>query len=182
MPRQYKQFVCDVNAAILQTEITESVYYFGHTISLDEANNVYIDGMVYEGNSIDDGKLLVDNKIIENQVSNQLQSYDTNVIVEAVINAAKQHNNIRLTNTIVSNYIEILESKQFTIDPVVLSVKQQSLVEGRYDYILDDGNTVVISEQLQDTINNIFQDYPDVINYMRSSVDNFLNVIDQLEG
>ena len=56
------------------------------------------------------------------------------------------------------------------------------LIEGHVDYKLDDGSVVVISEETQQRINSTFGQHKDVVQYMRESKDNFLSVLNQLEG
>jgi hypothetical protein len=55
------------------------------------------------------------------------------------------------------------------------------LIEGRIDYKLNDGTVVVITDGVQQRINNVFAQHQDVVEYMRESKENFLNVLNLLE-
>ena len=101
-----------------------------------------------------------------------------------VANIITKHHNVRVTDTLVESYVELASSKLFTTDPVAHDIRRfnklDSLVEGHFDYVLDDGSTVVITEETQQRINKVFGHHQDVIEYMRESQDNFLDVLDQL--
>lgn len=97
----------------------------------------------------------------------------------------QHHNGVRVTDTLVESYVELASSRLFTVDPVVLSIRKLNkldrLIESRIDFDLDDGSTVAVTESTQQKLNNIFEQHPDVVQYMKASKENFLEVLNQLE-
>lgn len=123
---------------------------------------------------------------ISQQIINDIKNNtNTNITAGIVAGIIKDHYNIKVTDTLVESYSELVQSKIFTADPVAFDLKKKltmGLIEGRYDYKLDDGSIVTITEATQTKINNIFGSHPNIVNFMRSSVDNFLTVVAQLEA
>jgi hypothetical protein len=59
--------------------------------------------------------------------------------------------------------------------------KLDRLVEGKLHYVLDDHSIVAIDEATQSKLNSILREQNEVIEYMRTSKENFLNVLNQIE-
>jgi len=57
-----------------------------------------------------------------------------------------------------------------------------NIIEGKLDFILGDGSIIAIDESTFNKINNILCNHSDIIDYMRESKQNFIYVIEQLEG
>ena len=84
----------------------------------------------------------------------------------------------------IESYLELASSKLFTTDPVVYEIRAMNfadnLIEGKIDYKLEDGVTVAISEDTNRSINNLLADNVELVQYMRESKENFMQVIKEL--
>lgn len=105
---------------------------------------------------------------------------------KTIANIILENHDIKVTDTLVESYKQLVSSHMFSVDPVVQKIrslnKLDSLVEGKYHYVLNDGNIVAINESTQERLNKLLQNQNEVIDYMRESKDNFIHVVGKLEG
>jgi hypothetical protein len=136
--------------------------YIGDAKSLEEAR-VYV------------RKYIEHKKIVE--------TVDSLIPEEKVVNLIKQYHNIdKITSTLVESYIELASSNIFSIDPVVIAIKENSSqLPGKLEYELEDGSKIAISEDTQKRLSNLLEDKYQIVEYMRKSKDNFMYVIKELE-
>ena len=96
-----------------------------------------------------------------------------------------EHHNVKVTDTLIESYLELASSKLFTIDPVVSDIRKlnklDQILEGKFDYKLSDGSTIIISETAQQNLNNLLKHQKEIIEYMRESKENFLHVLELIE-
>lgn len=96
----------------------------------------------------------------------------------------KEHHDIRVTDTLIESYVELASSNIFSVDPVVCELRKfnklDRLVEGKINYTLNDGNVIAIDEATQEYLNKLLQNQIEIIEYMRESKENFLNVLEQI--
>jgi hypothetical protein len=158
----------------------------GHTIHETVDGIILVDRIETEHSSIEEAvEQIRRQKLSEDiQLLVQQEAYDQ-ILDTMVVGIIKEHHgNIRTTDTLIESYIELASSKMFTVDPVVHDIKRinklDRLVEGHFDYALADGSTIIISEETQQRINNIFKKHQDIVEYMRESKENFLDVLNQL--
>jgi len=52
-----------------------------------------------------------------------------------------------------------------------------SIIDGKIHYILNDESVVAISEDTIETLNNVLENKLDVVDFMKESSDNFLQII-----
>ena len=120
---------------------------------------------------------------IQRQIQQEVYEEMSNTKIAEIIKA--HHKDVRVTDTLIESFVELASSKIFTTDPVAQQIRHHNkldrLVEGRVDFVLSDGTTVVISEETQQKLNTIFGQHPDVVEYMRENSKNFLSVLDQIE-
>lgn len=182
----FKEFYKNVQSSTVKQLVEDWTYFYGFRISQGSDGSVFINDMQTEFLSIQEAKDFIDSQQIQSQIVEELHLDASNRrLSNKIAGVIKEHYDVKVTDTLVDSYIELVKSKIFTADPVACEIKKNftfgNLVEGRYDYKLDDGNVVIITEKTQTKINNIFGSYPEIINHMRSSVNNFLTVIAQLE-
>ena len=58
--------------------------------------------------------------------------------------------------------------------------KLDKLIEGKIDYKLADGTIIAINESTQDKLVELFKDEQEIIEHMRESKDNFIEVLKQI--
>lgn len=101
-----------------------------------------------------------------------------------IANIIKEYHDVKVTDTLIESYKELVSSNIFSIDPVAQKIrslnKLDRIVEGKIHYVLNDDSVVAISEATQSKLNNLLQNQTEVIEYMRESKDNFSYVISKL--
>lgn len=137
--------------------------------------------------SIDEAISHIKQHIIQEDIQKEIQQdvYEDMPDVTVADIIKEHHDGVRITDTLIESYVELASSKLFTTDPVAQDIRKLNkldcVVEGRVDYVLNDGSKIIITEGAQEKINKLFRQHPDVVEYMRESVDNFLSVFDQIE-
>ena len=83
---------------------------------------------------------------------------------------------------LIESYIELASSNLFSVDPVVVAIKERSAVEfsGKLEYQLADGNIVAINEDTQETLNTLLENKPEIVDYMRESKNNFMRILREI--
>lgn len=137
-------------------------------------------------------KRFLDSLKLRNE-ANKISSVMEEVVKEAyeeiplvkVAEIIKEHHDIRVTDTLIESYVELASSNIFSVDPVVCELRKfnklDRLIEGKINYTLNDGNVIAIDEATQEYLNKLLQNQTEIIEYMRESKDNFLNVLTQIE-
>jgi hypothetical protein len=184
---RYNQFKNYIYESVIGSEVKDQTLFYGSTITETIDGYVLVDGVMTDFSSLEEAKESIKQQSIQEYIQKQIQQdlYEEmshNKIADII---KEHHGDIKITDTLVESYVELASSKIFTLDPVAHAIsdfnKMDCIVEGRLDYVLDDGTPIVITEKTYQRINNIFGKYPDVIKHMRSSVESFLSVVDQLE-
>jgi hypothetical protein len=111
-----------------------------------------------------------------------LEDIDTVIPEEKIVNLVNKYHNIeKITDTIVESYLELASSNLFTIDPVLVEIKQRSTsIPGKIEHRLNDGNVVAVSEETQNLLNTLLEDKYQVVEYMRESKQNFMRIIKEV--
>ena len=178
----YSQFTKTINAA----NIVESVRSFRHLLQLTDDGKVLVDGTATSFKSLEEARNYVKQEHIseklEQQVSKDLYEELSGSKVASII---REYYDIKVTDTLIENYIKLASSNIFTVDPVVQRIRQLNrldrIVEGKIHYVLNDESIVAISEETQERLNNLLANHTEIIEYMRESNSNFLHVLEQLE-
>jgi hypothetical protein len=183
----YKQLQSSLCEKLVGAAINTQVSCYGHTISEGDGGVVLIDRQPTLFHSIDEAKRYIVETRVQQSVLNELheeiyQDIPDNKIASII---RKYHSDVKITDTLIESYVQLTTSKVFNVDPVSLEIKKtnnlDTLIEGRFDFKLNDGTSIVITEELYNRINNIFGQHEDVIKYMRESAENFLSVVDRVE-
>ena len=178
----FNQFKSKLNGS----EIKSHAYSYGHLIEQTE-HSILIDGVQTEFESLEEAR----NYIKQEQISVALGEEIAKELYEELSNnkvasLIKEHHDIKVTDTIIESYKDLASSKVFSLDPVVEEIralnKLDKLIEGKLDFELNDGSIIAINETTFNQINNILNEHNDVIAYMRESKENFIAVVEQLEG
>ena len=161
------------------------VHSYGHIIEQTSNGKVLIDGEKTSFTDLEEARQYVKakqyNKTIEEQVKTELYE---DIPDNKIANIIKEHHDIKVTDTLIESYIELASSKLFTVDPVVLEIrnlnKLDKLIEGKIDYKLADGTIIAINESTQDKLTELFKDEQEIIEHMRESKENFIDVLKQI--
>lgn len=185
---QFQQLLSQINQVTFGADIAESVTYFDHLIQEAVTGEVFIDRSPTSFASVDEAKDFIKQQRIRDELQEEIQQQQYAEISSAkIVNIIKQHHaGVKVTDTLIESYVELASSGLFTVDPIANDIrninKSTRLIESHVDFKLDDGTIIVISEQLQHKINNIFAGHTDVVEHLRSSKEAFLSIINQIES
>ena len=162
--------------------VLDSYTCFDKTVVIAEDLTVTIDGIQLDEQfeSLEEARSYTKSYI---ETENLLEDIDTEIPEEKVANYIRQYHNVdKITDTLIESYIELASSNLFTVDPVVLAIKERTATEfsSKLEYELADGSIVAINEDTQETLNNLLQDKPEIVDYMRESKDNFMRIIREI--
>ena len=158
---------------------------YGHVIEQTSRGDILIDGEKTSFTDLEEARQYIKTqqytKTIEEQVKTELYE---DIPDNKIANIIKEHHDIKVTDTLIESYIELASSKLFTVDPVVLEIrnlnKLDKLIEGKIDYKLADGTIIAINESTQDKLTELFKDEQEIIEHMRESKENFIDVLKQI--
>ena len=179
-------YYSEFTKAFKKANIVERIRSYRHMIEMTDDGKVLLDGGETQFQSLEEARQYVKQEYIaaklEEQVSKELYEEISDTKVASII---KEYYEIKVTDTLIENYIKLASSNIFTVDPVVQRIRQLNrldrIVEGKIHYVLDDESIVAINEQTQERLNKLLSDQTEIIEYMRESSSNFLHVLEQLE-
>ena len=177
----YKEFI----KSIKRSGVQESTRSFGHLIEQMEDGSIIIDGDKTEHVTLEEARESIKQEYatikLEEQVSKDTYEELSDNTVASII---KKHHDIKVTDTLIESYKQFASSNIFTVDPVVQRIRSlnrlDQLIEGKIQYVLDDSNIVAISESTQEILNNLLQNQTEIIEHMRESKENFMQVLSKL--
>lgn len=183
----YSKFVSNIEQNLAGDSVVSSATCFEYVIRQHSNGKVSIDRQTTNFSNIEEAKQQIKQLRLEENIKRQVENQVYEDITESKIAEIikKHHGDIKITDTLIEKYIELASSKSFTTDTVVLEIrdlnKLDKQLENKIQYILEDNSTVFIDRISQSTINNIFGNHPDVIDYMKQNSSNFINVVSMLE-
>jgi hypothetical protein len=149
-------------------------------------NKILVDGQETEFTSLEEARQNIKSEYtshkLEEQVSKELYEDLSDITIANII---KEYHDVKITDTLIENYISLASSHMFSVDPVVQKIrslnKLDRLVEGKLHYVLSDDSIVMIDERTQECLNNLLQNQTEIIEYMRESKENFFYVLERIE-
>ena len=182
----YNKFLNSLNSNLLKESISFSKYYYGHVIDVTNYN-IYIDKCQTHYTTIDEALSFIDSKKYANlytEINKDNYNYIHKNLLSELIN--KYDNTSKITENLLSSYIESVKNKKFTANRVLFEIRRLNKLSNSFnnklDYILEDGSRVIIDMNTQHDINNLFNKHEDIIEYMQENKQNFMNVINQIKG
>jgi hypothetical protein len=178
----YSQF----SKSLKKPNVVESIRSFRQLIERTEDGKILINGLETELQSIEEARQYIKQDYISHKLEEQISKQTYEELSEhTVANIIKEYHDIKVTDTLIENYIQLASSNMFSVDPVVQDIralnKLDKLVEGKLHYVLNDNTIVAISEGTQSRLNNLLQNQTEIIEYMRESKENFFHVLEQIE-
>ena len=184
---RYSLFQQYVDQASVGSAVAANQVCYGHLVQETVDGRVFVDRQQTEFTSLEEATTHIRHQKLTEDLEQEIQQEQYSQISNnKIVDIIKQyHKDVRVTDTLIESYVELASSKIFTTDPVATEIrnlnKLDRLLETHVDFVLDDGSVIVISEQAHQVINNVFGHHLDVVEYMRSSKENFLAVLNQLE-
>lgn len=176
----YNQFL----KSISKDGVQESVRSYNNLIEKVK-ECILINGEETEFNTIEEARAYIKNKHYSETLQQELSKelYE-NIPDIHVANIIKEHHNVKVTDTLIESYVNLASSKIFTVDPVVQEIrslnKLDHLIDGKIHYELTDGSIVAINESTQETLNSVLANQQEIIEYMRESRENFLDILEEI--
>ena len=176
----------EFSKSLKKPNVVESVRSYRQLIELTDAGKVLVNGLNTEFKSIEEARQYIKHDYILHQLEEQVSKQTYEELSEhAIASIIKEYNDIKVTDTLIENYIKLASSNMFSVDPVVQDIrslnKLDRLLEGKLHYVLKDDTIVAISELTQSRLNNLLQNQTEIIEYMRESKENFFHVLEQIE-
>ena len=181
----FRQFSRKLSEDISGVAVARQLHSNGHLIEMTRDQVVTIDKEPTDFDTIEEARQYIktqyDTKTLEEQIKTEL--YDE-ISENKIVNIIKEHHDIRVTDTLIESYIELASSKLFTVDPVVQEIRSlnkfDKIIEGKIDYKLNDGTIIAINEDTLDKLKELFSNQQEIIEHMRESKDNFIDVLKQI--
>ena len=181
----FKQFSRKLSENINGVAVARQLHTNGHLIEMTVNQVVTIDGKESTFNTIEEARKFIKQQYeaesLEQEVAQEIYEEISDSKIAKII---AEHHNIKVTDTLIESYVELASSKLFTVDPVAYDIRQlnkiDKIVEGKIDYKLQDGSVVAINHNTQELLNNLLEQHNEIVDYMRESKENFLNVIQQI--
>lgn len=177
----FQQFTKQLKENICGIQIKEESECLGHTILLSVDGKVFVDFKATELESIAEAKRYIEQIHFEEEIAKDLYEDIPHI---KIANLIREHHDIKVTDTIIESYLQLVLSKTFSIDPVIHDIRAfnsiDSLIENKIDYQLEDGSIVVISEETQQMLASILEDKYQLVEFMRESKKNFMHVLREL--
>lgn len=121
----------------------------------------------------------------KNHIDSQDVLSTVDLISEAkVVEIIKKHDvTNRITSKLIEAYVEFVSCKDFSVDPVVTEIKSKfnDSQFNKLEYVLKDGTTVAIDEETALELSTKLKDKYTLVEHMRESKENFMQVIRELE-
>jgi len=176
----------DLSKSLKRPDIVESIRSYLQLIERTEDDKILINGLDTQFKSIEEARQYIKQDYISHQLEEQISKQTYEELSEhTVANIIKEYHDVKVTDTLIENYIQLASSNMFSVDPVVQDIralnKLDRLVEGKLHYVLKDDTIVAISEHTQSRLNNLLQNQTEIIEYMRESKENFFHVLEQIE-
>ena len=179
-------FYSEFSKSLKKPNVVESIRSFRQLIERTEDGKILINGLETQLQSIEEARQYIKQDYISHQLEEQISKQTYEELSEhTVANIIKEYHDVKVTDTLIENYIQLASSNMFSVDPVVQDIralnKLDRLVEGKLHYVLNDNTIVAISEGTQSRLNNLLQNQKEIIEYMRESKENFFHVLEQIE-
>ena len=176
----------DLAKSLKRSDVVESVRSYLQLIEKTEDGKIFINGIEQEFQTIEEARQYIKDDYIshklEEQVSKELYEDLSDITVANII---KEYHDVKITDTLIENYISLASSHMFSVDPVVQKIrslnKLDRLIEGKLHYVLSDESIVTIDERTQECLNKLLQNQTEIIEYMRESKENFMHVLKLIE-
>jgi len=164
-------------------QLSDKVDYCGHFIGETVTGIILIDKVETTFDSVTEAKEYIKQEDLRKAVVRELYE---DMSTTAIVNLIKEHHDIKITDTLIESYVSLASSKLFSVDPVIHGIRNMNtldvILEGKIDYVLEDQSVVAISNETQESLNNILTNKPEIVEYMRENKNNFLRIIRETQG
>ena len=176
----------ELSKSLKRSDVIDSIRSYSHLIEKTSDDKILVDGVESKYKSLEEARNFIKQEYISQKLEEQVSKDSYEEISDSkVASIIKEYYDIKVTDSLIENYIKLASSSIFTIDPVVQEIrhinKLDRIVEGKLHYVLSDDSIIAISEQTQDRLNKLLSNQTKIIEYMRESKENFLHVLEKIE-
>lgn len=176
----------DLTKSLKRSDVVESIRSHQHLIEKTSEDKILVDDEETKFVSIKEARQHIKSSYtshkLEELVSKDLYEDLSESTVAAII---RECHEVRVTDTLIENYIQLASSHMFSVDPVVQKIrclnKLDRLIEGKLHYVLSDDSIVTIDERTQEFLNKLLQNQTEIVEHMRESKENFMRVLELIE-
>lgn len=182
----FNQFSRKLSEDITGVAVVRQLRFGSHLIEMTVDQVVTIDGIETEFSTILEAKDYLKQEFVSEKLEQEIaQDIYEELSESKIAGIIAEHHNVKVTDTLIESYVELASSKIFTTDPVVNEIRDlnkfDKLIEGKIDFTLNDGSVVAIGRDTQEHINNLLENYNEIVEHMRESKENFISVIQQIK-
>lgn len=182
----FKQFNRKLSENITGVAVARQLRFGGHLIEMTTDEVITIDNVETEFSTILEAKDYIkqqyDSDILEQEIAQESYEEISDAKIASII---AEHYDVKVTDSLIESYVELASSKMFTTDPVAAEIRDLNkfdrLVEGKIDFVLEDGSIVAINKDTHVVINNLIQDNNEIVQHMRQNKENFISVVQQIK-
>lgn len=179
---KYSQFSKNLKHTIYGVDIQEHIHFNGHVIQKTIHDDILINNEATSFKTLSEAKRHINQNIQVKEIVDNLHEEFFNDNFIKIADVIKEEHGIKVTNNILEQYIKIASDKSFSIDPVIIRIREMnefdSVIDNKIHYILEDNSKIAVSIETQNVINNILQNNNEAVEYMKKSSDNFLKILD----
>lgn len=177
----YSQFSKQLKKIVSGVEIRESLHVFDNIIQRTKDNNILINNEITNFKTLSEARNYIKYTSQAKDIIDTLHKSFFTENISKIADIIKEEHNIKVTNNIIEQYIKIASDKTFSIDPVIIKIREmwgfEPTISGKLHYHLNDGSIVAIDVKSQNDINTILEHKLDVVEFMKESSDNFLKIL-----
>jgi len=182
----FKQFNRKLSEQITGVAVARQLRFGNHLIEMTVNQVVTIDKVETDFSTILEAKDYLKQEYATGKLEQEIahESYEE-ISDSKIASIIAEHHDVKVTDSLIESYVELASSKMFTTDPVATEIRDLNkfdrLVEGKIDFVLEDGSIVAINKDTQDVINNILQNNNEIVEHMRQNKENFISVVQQIK-
>ncbi|CAB4127050.1 hypothetical protein UFOVP84_47 [uncultured Caudovirales phage] len=180
----YSQFSKKLQETVSGTGIQECTHFYSNTIQRTIDNTILINNEVTQFKNLSEAKNYIKYSEQAKDIINNLREEFFSENISKIADIIKEEHNIKVTNKIVEQYIKIASDKSFSTDPVISKIREMnefdSIINGKLHYVLEDESVIAIDTETHQYINNLLENKPNVVEFMKESSTNFLNILEVL--
>lgn len=160
--------------------------HYGKVAHFNTNNELILEGkFVGKFKSIKEAKEYCVSLRMSDELKEEVQLQPTYLTEAQIALALKEDGEIKPSETMVSSFKTIIETKQFVPVNVLIQLRERTRnieLPGKMDYILQDGSKVAIDIETNNRLNKLIdvKESANLLNFMTKNSKNFLNVVEQI--
>jgi len=160
--------------------VVETTSYYGHAIDVT-SDGAFVNDKKFD--TLEEARLYIEAKETQDDITKEIYE---EVLINRAVSIITETHNIKVTEKILEQYLNLASSKMFTIDEAVIKIREtnklDSVLRNTIDFVLEDESHVIITKKMQNRLNSLLENNQEAVDYMRSTKENFFDIIEQVTG